>query len=277
MNRTEIAWTDRSWNPVRGCSRVSAGCVRCYAERMAARFSDPGMWGHGFAKMTKAGPRWTGRVELVPEKLDEPLRLREPQRIFVNSTSDLFHEALPDEAIDRVFAVMALAQEQTFQILTKRPARMLDYARRLADRDVEVGLAIERVPGDYGPCAVGTIEDLIGSGPLPNVWLGSSVENRATLHRIADLRETPGAVRWVSFEPLLEDLGEVDLRGIDWAVIGGESGPGARYCDVGWIAHLTAQCRAAGTKVWIKQAGGPRPGQQGAIPDDLWHRKELPR
>ena len=195
MSKTKIEWTQETWNPVRGCSRVSRGCERCYAERQAAR-GLPGLksptTGEPFARMTPSGPRWTGHVELIESMLDIPLRRKKPTTYFVNSMSDLFHEALPDEAIDRVFAVMALCPQHTFQVLTKRAKRMRDYISTLHDcandsRQVRVGMRY--------------------SWPLPNVWMGVSCENQKTAdERIPLLLQTPAAVRFVSAEPLLSAI-----------------------------------------------------------------------
>lgn len=299
MSTTTIEWTDRTWNPVRGCSRVSEGCRHCYAERQAARFSDPGQYAHGFVERTPSGPRWTGRVELVPEKLEGPLRWSRPSRVFVNSMSDLFHESLPDEAIDRVLAVMAVTRWHTYQVLTKRPQRMRAYLeglgralaepshlsgpehrwdrarRRLWERSR--GHERERI-GVLGACP---------PWPLPNVWLGVSVEDQATAdERIPHLLATPAAVRFVSAEPLLgpvdlagigggndwlgEPPGSIDKvpqapepNGIDWVIVGGESGPGARPCDVDCVREIVAQCRAAGVACFVKQIGSD-PGYRGA-------------
>jgi protein gp37 len=263
-DRSSIEWTDATWNPTRGCSRVSEGCRNCYAERIAARMSNPGMWGHGLATRTKAGPRWTGRVELVPSKLDQPLRWRRPRRIFVNSTSDLFHGMLSDLDINRVFARMARAPQHTYQVLTKRPERAREWFEwaRVANA-------------------------LVKPWPLPNLWLGVSVEDQATAdERIPLLLQTPAAVRWVSYEPA---LGPVDFRGylaiyqhrgapccdtvdgwhplaeghrervagriLDWIVVGGESGPGARPFDLAWARSTVEQCKAAGVPVFVKQLG----------------------
>ena len=220
-DKTSIEWTTgpdgspgATWNPVRGCSRVSEGCRNCYAERVAARFSKPGQPFHGFAKVVaprdyldRVGGRrdgWTGRVELVPDKLDEPLRWRKPRRIFVNSMSDLFHESLSDDAIERVFGVMALAQHHTFLVLTKRADRMLDWCRKFMQLRAHLIDTDERSFGDkrweYGVEFPGV--------PLPNVWLGVSVEDQETAdERIPLLLETPAAVRFVSCEPLLGPLG----------------------------------------------------------------------
>jgi protein gp37 len=242
--KTSIEWTDRTWNPVRGCSRVSEGCRHCYAERQAARFSGPGRPFDGFVRIqTGIGPQWTGKVELVEEHLADPLHWRKPQRIFVNSMSDLFHENLSYQAIDQVFAVMALCPQHTFQVLTKRPQRMLDYLNE----------ATCFMPLSFG-----------------NVWLGVSVEDQETAdERIPLLLQTPAAVRFVSYEPA---LGPVDLYqylggarnpigsayggiGLDWVIVGGESGPGARPFDVASARQTISQCKAADVPCFVKQMG----------------------
>lgn len=212
MTASKIEWADRSdWNPIRGCTRVSEGCRNCYAEGIAARFSGPGQPFHGFAERTPNGPRWTGKVELVEDRLTLPLRWRKPARIFASSTSDIFHESLPDEAIDRIFAVMALAPQHTFQVLTKRPERMRDYVTALhTKRVLKAGMvAVEgkAVIEHYADPA-----DFPLWKPLPNVWLGVSVEDQATAdERIPHLLATPAARLFLSCEPL---LGPVDLRWI---------------------------------------------------------------
>ena len=214
MGTTKIEWADRVWNPVRGCSRVSQGCDHCYAERMATRFSRPGYWGEGFAKQVHGQPHWTGRVALVEDMLLKPLSWRAPAdgsrlRVFVNSMSDLFHESLPDEAIDRVFAVMALCPHLDFLVLTKRPERMrphLQYKAILARIAYYAGNMMEN--GDAAYDAVRT-----GPWPLPNVWLGVSVEDQATAdERGPLLLDTPAAVHFVSYEPA---QGPVDFTRLD--------------------------------------------------------------
>lgn len=271
---TGITWTNATWNPIRGCTRVSEGCRHCYAETLAARHAvhqgEPGPF-HGFAETRNGEARWTGRVELQPHLLDVPLRWKQPRRIFVNSMSDLFHESLVDEAIDCVFRVMQKAHWHTFQILTKRAERMRYYTNKL-------GADYRGVPGPI---------------PLPNVWLGVSVEDqRAADLRIPNLLRSKAAVRFVSAEPLLGDLVLDGLRGatvqhvsiapaktdrIDWVIAGGESGSERRPSEVAWYEGLAAQCSAAGVAFFMKQDGGPRPGLQGRIPDALWARKEFPR
>lgn len=223
---SKIEWTDRSdWNPIRGCTRVSDGCVNCYAEAIAGRFSDRGQAFHGFAKRTSGGPRWTGKVELIEDRLTLPLRWRRPARIFVNSASDLFHESVPDEWIDRVFAVMALAPQHTFQVLTKRSARMRAWASDPATprrvHETVCDIAVESVLTNVVLIAPGLDETLappgtrvhLGRWPLPNVWLGVSAEDqRRADERVPDLLATPAAVRFVSAEPL---LGPIRFWGID--------------------------------------------------------------
>ncbi len=236
MPKSRIAWTERVWNPVTGCTKVSAGCKNCYAARIAHRY-----WGE--RKFTD--------VQCHEDRLDAPLRWRKPSRIFVNSMSDLFHEDVPDEFIMEVFNVMAAAQQHTFQVLTKRPERMREML------------------GAWG------IE-------FQNVWLGVSVENQESfMGRVYDLLATPAAIHWLSVEPM---LGPVDLglelktlqcadetyRGIDWIVVGGESGNGYRPMDIAWLESVVSQCREASVPVFVKQDSGLRPGQQGRVPDHLW-------
>jgi protein gp37 len=304
-DRTKIEWTDATWNPIRGCTRVSEGCRHCYAEVMAARFSDSGQWGHGLAqRVTLPGGgtdhRWTGKVELVDTALDLPLRWYTPRRIFVNSTSDLFHEKVPDEWIDRVFAVMALAPQHRFQVLTKRPERMRAYLTRIDTPARWAGMALA-VSARYVPPSPFVFT--VGQ-PLPNVWLGTSIEDQATAEeRIPHLMGTPAAVRFISAEPL---LGPVDLRRltvqvgghqewtdaltgetvfsqsgcviaerdpIDWVICGGESGPGARPMHPDWARSLRDQCQAAGVPFFMKQMSGPRKATMPPIPDDLMVRE----
>lgn len=232
-DRSKIEWCDATWNPLYGCTRVSEGCRHCYAEGLAARFCKPGQWGEG---LTRDG-RWTGKVTLAEAKLTQPLRWRKPRRIFVNSLSDLFHPNVPDEWIDRVFAVMALCPQHTFIVLTKRPARMRDYCRTLGghhERD-RVSLAAKEIDQTNG--FWWTIAG--GGAHLPNVWLGVSIENQqAADERIPDLLDTPAAVRIVSAEPL---LGPVDLRqwqhdygcGCGW----GGNEPQSYCNECGWRGH----------------------------------------
>jgi len=217
-NYSKIEWTDATWNPVRGCKKVSPGCKHCYAERFAERFRGvPGHpYEHGFD------------VKLVPEKLTEPLRWVRPRMIFVNSMSDLFQDEVPDEFIVQAARVMSLANWHTYQVLTKR-------ARRLR----------ELLSGKLKFAADAT-----------NIWWGVSVENRKHgLPRVRDLQLSTATVRFLSIEPLLEDLGAIDLARIDWVIVGGESGPGARPMSQDWVINVRNQCRSAGVKFFFKQWG----------------------
>lgn len=258
---TPIGWTDATWNPVRGCSRISPGCLNCYAEKVAARFSDPDQPFHLFAER-KPKAHWTGKVELVESHLADPLKWRKPRRIFVNSMSDLFHEELTNDAIDEVFAVMAQSPQHTFQILTKRPERMLSY---LSHPDCENAID-EAGMYRFGWCH----SNIEGRWPLPNVHLGVSVENQSTADaRIPLLLKTPAAIRFISYEPALgpvnfEGLGlcrdwrdgtAQELPRIDWVIVGGESGPNARPFDVQWARNIIRQCRDSGTACFVKQMG----------------------
>ncbi len=249
-----IAWTDQTWNPVRGCSRVSDGCMNCYAESMAACFCGPGQPYEGTINLDTK--RWNGKIKLVHEHLTDPLRWKFPRRIFVNSMSDLFHEGVPDEFIDQVFAMMARCPQHIFQVLTKRPKRMLNY---LSPRCEILFPTYERIK----KLALYNVMEW----PLPNIHLGVTVENQqAADERITLLLQMPAAVRWISMEPL---LGAVDLRFtnglvhgcdaadylLDWVVCGGESGRNARPAHPGWIRSLRDQCRDAGVPFMFKQWG----------------------
>lgn len=218
---SKIEWTDATWNPVRGCTKISPGCKHCYAERFAERFR--GVAGHPFGQGFD--------LRLVPEKLAEPLRWGEPRMIFVNSMSDLFHEGVPLQFISRVAATMRIARWHTYQVLTKRSGRLRDLLG--------------------GPLAEAAKE--------PHIWWGVSVEDRKYgIPRIADLQATPAAVRFLSVEPLLEDVGTLPLKGISWVIVGGESGPGARPMKEAWVLSIHKQCQAAGVPFFFKQWGGVR-------------------
>ncbi len=218
-SRSPIEWCDATWNPVRGCDPVSPGCRHCYAKTFAERFR--GVPGHPFEQGFD--------LRLVPEKLEEPLHWRKPRRVFVSSVSDLFHEDIPFEFIVQVFETMRRAWWHTFPVLTKRAERMLPVMRAL--------------PPELQY--------------LPNVWLGVSVEDRKHgLPRIDVLRQIPATVRFLSIEPLLEDLGDLDLRGIGWVIVGGESGVRARPMREDWVIPIRDQCLAAGVPFFFKQWGG---------------------
>ncbi len=285
MTKTKIEWADVVWNPIRGCRHVSEGCRNCYAEHTAYRFSTRvGMPYHGLVVMSETGPRWTGDVRLVPDKLGEPLGWRKPRRVFANSMSDLFHPDVPFDYVAAVFGVMAAtSMRHTFQVLTKRPERELEFFRQLGkprwaqdgarefaeansvtvDPSVFACLthATKRgaIPGDLAAASMG-----FDRWPLSNVWLGVSVENQTTAEeRIPLLLQCPAAVHWISAEPLLDEV-HLDewlyARGLDWVVVGGESGPNARPCDVGWILQVLDQCYTANVPVFVKQLGArPRP------------------
>jgi protein gp37 len=241
MSESKIEWTDATWNPVRGCTKISPGCKHCYAETFAERFR--GVTGHPYEQGFD--------LRLVPEKLSEPLTWKKPRRVFVNSMSDLFHEGVPDSYIDQVFAVMALAPHHTFQVLTKRPVRMLEYLTR-KNRHFAVADAMD-MP-EWLP-AGRPFPRIFENWPIPSVWLGVSVESQEYKTRIDALRHTPAAIRFLSLEPLLEDLGKLDLTGINWVIVGGESGPGARPFNIQWALSIIRQCRAAGVPCFIKQLG----------------------
>ena len=276
---TKIGWTDATWNPTRGCSRVSAGCENCYAERVASRFGQKqdspyyGLTVHG-----SSGPRWTGVIKLASHVLLEPLRWREPRSIFVNSMSDLFHEGIPDRFIDVVFAVMALADRHRFQILTKRPERMRSYVAdarpRVLAAMVEVGAKVEREwsKAQLLACYAATMpqHEARETWPIRNVWLGVSAEDQwAADARIPILLETPAALRFVSVEPMLGPIEMEDyLTAVDpcpgwpngrppleWVIVGGESGPRARQFDLGWASRVQADCKASGVPFFMKQLG----------------------
>ncbi len=225
-DHSKIEWTDATWNPVRGCSKVSPGCINCYAETFAERFR--GVPGHPFEQGFD--------LRLVPEKLAEPLRWRTPKMIFVNSMSDLFHEQVPDEYIVNVARVMRLANWHTYQVLTKRSERMRDLLN--------------------GKLQFASMQ--------PNIWWGVSVENRKHgLPRIEHLLEAPAHVRFLSIEPLLEDLGSFSLEGIRWVIVGGESGPGARPMAKEWVLSIRDLCRKAQVPFFFKQWGGVRKSETG--------------
>lgn len=248
MSDTSIEWTDKTWNPTRGCSRISPGCKNCYAERFAARFSGPGKPFEGLVRRGKNGPRWTGVLQFAEDNLETPIHWRKPARIFVNSMSDLFHEEVPDEFIDRVFAVMASCQHHTFQLLTKRPDRMLDWFKGAEERvrDACRDMGIGQPP----------------SWPLPNLWIGVSVEDQQrAVERIPVLLQIPAVLRFLSCEPLLSRVCLLSVvlppgtPAVDWVIVGGESGPGARPCDLGWIEKIVKDCDAFGVPVFVKQLG----------------------
>lgn len=302
MGDTTIEWAEKVWNCLRGCSLKSQGCTNCYAMRQAHRFSGEGQPYEGLTRLGSRGPIWTGEVLAVPEKLAEPMGWRKPALVFVNSMSDLFHEDVPDEFIAAVFGVMAACQRHTFQVLTKRPERIprfLDWIagprpRHVPEWATGIEWALKEAPET--------------DWPLPNVWLGVSVEDQARLDERADsiLRVAErGWLTWLSAEPLLGAIDASDVldpgyesggpegwiagRGVSWMVVGGESGPGARPMHPDWARSLRDQCRAAGVPFFFKQWGEwvdwrhtPRSteypdivaddfGPKGGFPDDRVH------
>lgn len=236
MAYSDIEWTEATWNPVAGCTMVSPGCTNCYAQRMAARLQAMGM--EKYAGTTrKSGKRhvWTGRVNIDTKAMAAPLTWKKPLRIFVNSMSDLFQDAIEPNFVRRVWRVMEQAHWHQFQILTKRPDLMLDVLTR---RDIPV---------------------------LRNVWLGTSVESAAFIERIDTLRKVPARIRFVSFEPLLGPIVAPNLAGIHWAIVGGESGPSARPMEESWVEGLRDACARHDVAFFFKQWGGKRKKKTGRV------------
>lgn len=293
-DKSKIEWTDASWNPTTGCSRVSEGCRNCYAINTANRLSNIELTREAYEgtvrTLSDGSHDWTGTLNVLEDRLDIPLKWKRPRRVFVNSMSDLFHEKVPFDFIDKVFSVMALSQRHVFQVLTKRPERMRQY---LLDGFREGCATIHVEPQ--------TLNNAFGNGepnifghemfpwPLPNVWLGVSCENQKTAdERIPLLLETPAAVRWISAEPLLGPISltpglvnylrgsrpehdpscdgscvncpiEVQTNKLDWVVVGGESGHGARPMHPDWARSLRDQCADAGVPFFFKQWGSWSP------------------
>jgi protein gp37 len=222
-----IEWTDATWNPVAGCTVATAGCTNCYAMRMAARLDAMGVTKYqGLTRKSGGRYVWTGKIVQDEKALAAPLAWRKPRTVFVNSMSDLFHAGVELEFISKVWAVMKSTPQHTYQVLTKRPERM---------------------------------REVLSSGEfpfLPNVWVGTSVEDSAVLDRIDELRRTPAAVRFISFEPLIGSVAGANLSGVHWAIVGGESGPRSRPMPQAWADEIELMCRKAGTAFFFKQWGG---------------------
>lgn len=286
---TKIEWTDATWNPITGCSVTSPGCTNCYAMQLAGTRLAHLPSRAGLTREVNGHHVWTGKTRLNEQWLDQPLRWRKPRRIFVCAHGDLFHESVPDVWIDRVFAVMALAPQHTFQVLTKRASRMREY---IASRDTRIAGNEITTAAYYIGSMTRSHAGLAGSStwPLPNIWLGVSVEDQVRANeRVPELLATPAAVRWISAEPLLGpiDLTSIDLPGgwneifplgqemlgrphvdddgrpmtrLNWVVVGGESGPGARPMHPDWARSLRDQCAAADVPFLFKQWGEWRPG-----------------
>ncbi len=225
MADTSIEWTDATWNPVAGCSIMSAGCTNCYAMRMAARLEAMGTEKYrGLTRRSGKRTVWTGKIRLDEKALDIPKSWSKPRLVFVNSMSDLFHEKVPTSFVQRVWDVMEQTPRHTYQILTKRPDRMAEAARSLK--------------------------------LLPNVWLGTSVEGPDVLHRIDELRAVPAVIRFISFEPLIGSVAGADLSEIHWAIVGGESGPRSRPMMEEWVDEIKRMCRRSKVAFFFKQWGG---------------------
>ncbi len=300
-DKTGISWTDATWPVVTGCTHISEGCDNCYAARLTS-----GRLKHlpAYAGLAEHG-KFNGTVRLLPERLAQPAHWQKPRRIFVSDMADLFHQDVPDGYIAQVWDVMGRHQQHTYQILTKRHARMKSWVTRWADhaedgppRLVRGPEAVRAAhPSGRGQLFAAMVESM-GDPPsgyafpsfdwaegqrwwpseLFNVWGGVSAENQHWANlRVPALQHTPFAIRYLSLEPL---LGPINLSGlldgIGWVIAGGESGPGHRDMDIAWLESVVAQCRDAGVPVHVKQASGPRPGMQGDIPDDLWALKQFP-
>lgn len=301
---SNIEWTGDSWNPIVGCSLASPGCTNCYSMGMAARLHAMRVPQYaGLTKASKAGPVWTGSLAFAEQALLAPLKRKKPQTYFVNSMGDLFHEDCPDDWIDRVFAVMALCPQHTFQALTKRADRMREYCDGLTSGSGAARLMqqIEAMkPSDlWNGNVYQARHELVERSCLPNVWLGVSVEDqRRADERIPALLQTPAAVRWISAEPLLEGItlthvhhdnvvainaldGRVgfpvphakEANRLDWVVCGGESGHKARPFNEEWMRSLYEQCREAGVPFFAKQMGGAVKSKLPPIPDVLLVRE----
>jgi protein gp37 len=241
-NNTRIEWTEQTWNPIVGCSRVSPGCANCYAERMSARLAamaknqnNPGRKKY-YLNVTNDRGHWNHEVVLVPEALNDPLNWKTPSTVFVNSMSDIFHERLSLEQIAPIFDVMNRTYWHKFQALSKRSERLLELSPHLRWS--------------------------------ANIWMGVSVENQDYLYRVDHLRQSGAAVKFLSLEPLLGPLSNLNLDGIDWAIVGGESGPGARPMDRAWVREIRDQCLAAKVPLFFKQWGHSRNNPDPADPTD---------
>lgn len=233
-DKSKIEWTDATWNPVTGCTKVSPGCKHCYAERFAERWR--GVKGHAYEQGFD--------LKLWPDRLTIPLRWKKPRMIFVNSMSDLFHEDVPSDYVDKILDVIAACPHHTFQILTKRPHRMWEQAIEWPD----------------------------------NVWLGVSVESRRYNERIDMLKLERARIRFISIEPLLQDVGPLNLLGIDWVIVGGESGPGARPMETEWVRNVRDQCIEQRTMFFFKQWGGVRKKENGRLLDGrTWDEMPEPK
>lgn len=244
-SNSSIEWTETTWNPVVGCTKVSAGCKNCYAEKMACRLEaialsmidegkNPGRAAN-YIGTINAHRHWNGNIHLDHDSVEEPYRWKKPRLVFVNSMSDLFQEKVPLDFIQNVFAVMNNLPQHTFQVLTKRPDIAADYANCL----------------DWSP----------------NIWMGTSVEDSRYTHRVHELKIIPAAVKFLSIEPLLGPIPRLPLSGVDWVIVGGESGPGAREVRPEWVRQIRDKCIARGVPFFFKQWGGVKKKQTGRTLD----------
>jgi protein gp37 len=248
-DRSTIEWTQATWNPTTGCDRISDGCDHCYALTLAGRWKAAGQPKY----QTDGDPATSGPgfgLALHPDTLDLPRRWRTPRHVFVNSMSDLFHARVPVEFIARVWAVMARTQQHTYQVLTKRPERTLRLVGTAGDGGTEL------MDATQDEAALALYEEW---WPLRNVWLGTSIESDRYTRRADALREVAAEVRFLSLEPLLGPLPSLDLAGIGWVIVGGESGRAARPLDLGWVREIRDQCAGAGVPFFFKQVGGRTP------------------
>ncbi|WP_417615386.1 DUF5131 family protein [Parasphingorhabdus sp.] len=300
MTDSNIEWTEQTWNPLAGCTIKSPGCKHCYAMKMAKRCEAMGIAKYAGTTMTVKGKAvWTGKINFDEKALLAPLARKKPTMYFVNSMSDMFHEDVPNYWIDKVFAVMALCPQHTFQVLTKRADRMREYCTNIPGHDDRWFAAIQSGRSGKGAFALQDAhERLHRAGVLRNVWMGVSVEDQKRAdERIPDLLATPAAVRWLSMDPLLGPV-EIDptkneatlrvenrisvstgarvrskIENLDWIVVGGESGPGAREFDPDWARSIRDQCAAANVPFFMKQMGGANKARMPEIPGDLMVRE----
>lgn len=293
---SNIGWTDATLNGIAGCNDLSSGCKNCYAREMTGRLEAMGQPKYTGLTVLQGSHRvWTGKINFDEKALLAPLKRKKPTRYFVNSMSDLFHKNVSDEIIDKHFAVFALCPQHQFQILTKRPERQMEYMQSRA-KSVEYWESAARGFGyTFKWTNLDGKEMSTCPFPLKNVWLGTSTENQATAdERIPFLLQTPAAVRFISAEPLLGEINiwaflrgkirdeslvalrSIPMPGLDWVVVGAESGSEARPMELDWLLGIVNQCKTAKVPVFVKQDGGLRPGSQGRIPDDIWAIKEFP-
>lgn len=264
---TSIEWTEATWNPSTGCDRISPGCDHCYALTLAKRLKAMG----SVKYQADGDPRTSGPgfgVTVHQDALDAPLRWRRPRRVFVNSMSDLGHARIPRAFVTRVFAVMALSPQHTFQVLTKRPGRLGSVLGR-ADFREQMAVGIAEMLGER-PQLKDRFAEVswdLEEWPLPNVWIGASIESDEYCWRADVLRRVPSATRFLSLEPLLGPVPSLDLAGIDWVIVGGESGPHHRVLELDWVREIRDRCGDLGVALFFKQVGGSTPKSGGRLLD----------